>query len=337
MISIALRLRGLQRSRAVARWLLLAALASGGSACQGADDMIVRSSEIAAGTMALRAQQQSSYDLGRLFDQQTFGRLGGLNQVLIVNGRGATQSDASIDLAFKAIRQRCERRIETLEIICGLDAGQIRSLGIALESDLTRVRGQIELERERYVGRTVSTAPEGDARAVLEELRLCATRCRGLFDSVTGPDSLFGGILQDILVPAQAVALDGWVEARRACRWSAMVKMALVQLDEAGLGLSERQASALERCLIARAPRLDVLREENGVFDARAAHFQTVLVTSRLGQQREPWEHLLDPRQRAMLDARIASCGEPSRVEDMLVDQGILERSNDSSRDKETE
>jgi hypothetical protein len=140
-----------------------------------------------------------------------------------------------------------------------------------------------------------------------------------------------------MLSSEQASAFSTWIERRRACRWKAMVKTVLVQLDESGLGLVSSQATALETSLLADVPPLDVLRD-GGVsnLDGRLPHFQTILVTSRLAGHQEQWEGLLDPRQRAMLTQRIESYGDPVQVEAMLVEQGVLERSDAPARDQET-
>jgi hypothetical protein len=158
-----------------------------------------------------------------------------------------------------------------------------------------------------------------------------------MLDSLTGPDTLFGGVMHDMLAPEQAARLTAWLDGRRACRWRAMVKAVLVQLDESGLGLSDAQASALEKRLVEVTPQLEVLKDATiNNRDLQRAHFQTVLVTLRLGQLEDQWEPLLDPRQRAMLTERIASYGDPLQVEAMLVGQGILEPKPALARDQET-
>lgn len=329
-----------------------------GTICAAGDDVVVndaaRSSatapevhQVFAGNVIVRGGQggvvlggvgrQPQYDLGGLFDQHAFGRLAGHNQVFIVNGRQAVRNPSAMERALAAVRERCELRIDAFERICGLDRRQVRLLGMALESDLKRVGSQIEAAREEYAGRALPATPQGLDRDVLGEVRDRALECRALLDALPGPDSLLGGVLSDMLVPEQARRLTAWLEGRRACRWKAMVKAVLVQLDESGLGLSHDQASALEKGLLETTPPLDVLRDgtiENR--DSRKAHFQIVLVTSRLGRHKDQWEPLLDPRQRAMLTERIDSYGDPSQVEAMLVYQGVLERTGAPSHDKET-
>lgn len=143
--------------------------------------------------------------------------------------------------------------------------------------------------------------------------------------------------MHDILSPEQAGAFSTWIERRRACRWTAMVKTVLAQMDEAGLGLVTTQALALEASLLDDMPPLDVLRDGSvGNLDGRMPQFQTILVTSRLGQHREHWDHLLDPRQQAILTKRIESCGDPVQIEAMLVEQGILEHVAAPAQAKET-
>ncbi len=202
--------------------------------------------------------RQPEYDLGGLFDQHAFGRFAGHNQVFVVNGRQAVSRTDAMDRALAVVRQRCEQRIETLETVCGLDARQLRMLERALESDLKRIGSLIEAERVRYAGRTMPATPQGLDRDVLVDVRDHALQCRVLLESIPGPNSLLGGVVHDMLSPEQASAFSTWIERRRACRWKAMVKTVLVQLDESGLGLVSSQVTALESTLLADMPPLDV-------------------------------------------------------------------------------
>lgn len=278
----------------------------------------------------------SEYDLDGLFDQQAFGRLAGRNQqVFIVNGRRAARNPNLAEQALASVRGRCAERIETLEKVCGLDARQVRTLMLALESDLKRIGSQIEAERERYVDRTMPATPQGLDRRVLEEMQERAVKIPGILDSLPGPDSLLGSVVHNVLSPDQASAFATWVEGRRACRWKAMVTTVLVTLDESGLGLSSAQYAALEKCLLADVPKLDVLRDGSiGNFDGRMATLQRLLVISRLGPRQSEWEETLDPRQQAMLMENIARTKDRASLELNLIDQGMLERDGTPTRDK---
>jgi hypothetical protein len=308
-------------------------LAAGHQAMRG--NVIIRGGQ--GGVILGGVGRQPQYDLGGLFDQHVFGRLAGRNQVFIINGQGVTRGASSQDQALAAVRERCQQRIEMLETVCNLDAGQMRTLAMALESDLKRVASQIEAARERYVGRSMPATPQGLDRAVLEEVRDSGLKCRGLLDALPGPGSLLGSVVHDMLSPEQAGRFAEWIEARRACRWKAMVKTVLVQLDESGLGLSSAQASAIEKNLLADVPPLAVLRggplEQQ---DGRSLHFQTILVKNRLGLRTSAWEHLLDPRQHAMLTKQIKLTGDPASVERMLVEQGLLDPEARQPHQKET-
>jgi hypothetical protein len=137
--------------------------------------------------------------------------------------------------------------------------------------------------------------------------------------------------VHDTLAPEQATTFDAWLAGRRACRWKAMVKSVLVQLDESGLGLSIAQAMAIEKSLLADLPPLAVLGDGPLEQQARQGlHFQTILVKNRLRLRTVEWEHLLDPRQHAMITMQIESTGDPATVERMLVEQGLLD--TDTSR-----
>ncbi len=351
-----------RRQSRVALRLMLTAWALMGTVGYANDDVIIDTVETGsaaptqggfqlAGNVVIQEGQvlqlrpggrQPEYDLGGLFDQQAFGRGSRQNGVVIINGNAvahpAVQPATAHEQALAAVRQRCEQRIETIERICGLDARQVRTLEVALESDLKRIGSQIEAAREPYAGRTIPATPQGLDRGILEEVRVGAIKCRQLLDTLPGQESLLGTVVHDLLSPEQLAAFEAWIESRRACRWKAMVKTVLVQLDEASLGLSAAQAATLEEILLADVPKLDVLRDGRiGNLDARMSHFQTILVAGRLSLRKPAWQNVLDPRQQMMLEAHFGSAGNPASVERMLMDQGILEpHGEDESRVKET-
>jgi hypothetical protein len=335
------------RRRHVGAWLIALSCAFAGRVGSAGDDVVVESSaapstpgaagqQVLVGNVIIRgdgravvfgaANRQPQYDLGGLFDQHVFGRLAAGNQVFIINGQSAPRGTSALEQALAAVRERCQQRVEMLETVCHLDASQVRTLAMALESDLKRVESQIAAERERYEGRTMPATPQGLDRAVLEEVRDTGLKCRRLLDALPGAGSLLGSVVHETLSPAQADRFAAWLEGRRACRWRAMVKTVLVQLDESGLGLSSKQAMAIEKSLRADVPPLAVLGDGPLEQQARQAlHFQTILVKNRLRLRAIEWEHLLDPRQHAMLTIQIESTGDPATVERMLVEQGLLD------------
>ena len=163
-------------------WLMALSCAFAGRVGAAGDDVVVESSTAPStagaagqhglvGNVILReggravvfgaANRQPQYDLGGLFDQHVFGRLAGRNQVFIINGQGVTRGTSALEQALAAVRERCQQRIEMLEMVCNLDASQMRTLAMALESDLKRVASQIEAERDQYVGRTMPATPQG--------------------------------------------------------------------------------------------------------------------------------------------------------------------------------
>lgn len=278
-------------------------------------------------------RQPIQYDLGRMFDQQAFGRSAGPvpgGGIVVINGavvRPQVQPP-SVDPpdGLAAVRHRGERHVAAIERICRLDDAQVRRLRVALESDLKRLAGVIAAVRSRYAGGTTVATPQDLDRELLATLRADAQACRQRIETALGPGSLLAAVSRAVLTPPQDTAFEAWLAERRLCRWRAMVGAVLVQLDESGLGLSQRQFTALEESLVSDVPQLEVLREATGTaVDAQFARFQGPLVLSRLGRRPEGWRPSLDPRQQARLDGLIEQAGDPAAIEQLLVSQGILE------------
>jgi len=312
-----------------------------GPGAPAADDRVIERSEpapeegeivLGGNVRLIGAQRPLLYDLGQLFDQQVFGRPMRPFQagaVVIVNGAVVRQPEPppSAEQAdnLAAVRRRGARYVATLERVCRLEADQSRRLRIALESDLKRLAGEIAAVRSRYAGGKAA-APQAADRELLTALRADAQACRQRLDAALGPGSLVAAVGRDVLEPGQEAAFDEWLAERRACRWRAVVGAVLLQLDESGLGLSQRQFTALEQGLLSEVPALEVMRDSTapGV-DGRLVRFQVPLVLSRLGRQAAAWRPLVDPRQRARLEGLIEQAGDPAAVERLLVSQGILE------------
>jgi len=307
-----------------------------------ADDRVIEQREpLAAGNdtiggknvIVIGQPRSVGYDLGRMFDQQVFAQPRGNvqrgNWLVIANGRLVQQpqpkpADPAGDLA--TVRHRGERYIMTIERICRLDPDQVHRLRMALESDLKRLAGEIAGVRGKYTGGMVAATPQGLDRDLLATLRTDAQACRQRIETALGSGSLMAVVSRDVLAPEQEAVFDEWLAARRAGRWRAMVAAVLISLDESGLGLSEKQFTALEQSLLASVPPLDVWRSTTGIaLDSRIVRFQSPLVLSLLGRRRADWQPLLDPRQQAHLDRLIEQAGDPAAVETLLVAQGILE------------
>lgn len=297
----------------------------------------MREEQMVVGRLRLHAapgpRQAAEYDLGRLFDQQVFGRPGGVaGQVMVVRNGVAMpvveQSAIGLEAGLAAVRRRGERRIELLDKVCGLEPEQVTQLQMALTSDLKRLGHEITGLRATYAGTTMKAAAEHIDRELMTRLRSDAEACRRQIDQWPGSGSLLVASLPHVLGPAQAAAFADWLADRRRCRWRAIVAAVLVQLDDTGLGLATSQHDALQELLLGEVPPLDVLREGTaGNADAVLARFQLVLVLARLAAREPAWQPLLDPRQQAFLRQRIgqAGGGDPAAAEGLLVQQGVLE------------
>jgi hypothetical protein len=325
--------------------VLVAGLSAAGGLSRAADDPVVegsdpaemREEQMVVGRLRLHAapgpRQAAEYDLGRMFDQQVFGRPGGVAGGVMVVRNGVAMPVVErpvigLEASLAAVRRRGERRIELLEKVCGLEAAQVAQLQMALASDLKRLSHEITGLRATYAGTTMQAAAEHIDRELLTRLRSDAEACRRQIDQLPGSGSLLVASLPHVLGPAQASAFADWLAARRRCRWRAIVAAVLVQLDDNGLGLAASQHDALEELLLGQVPPLDVLREGTaGNADAVLARFQAALVLARLAAREPAWQPLLDPRQQEFLRQRIgqAGGGDPAAVERLLVQQGVLE------------
>lgn len=268
------------------------------------------------------------YDLGLLFDQQVFGRARGA-QVIVVNNeivmrRAASQPDESVLDKLRDLRDRGTARIDRLEQVCGLSRSQRQAFDLALASDLRRVASEIDTVRRTYAGQRLARQRLAVEQERLQEMHREAVRCRGLIERAFQPGSLMAAVTTSVLDPPQQQRLADWVAGRRATRWEAMVRLVLGQLDDTVLGLSQRQHQAIMGVLLADVPPLAVFDDERLGRDP--TNFHGMLVLTRLGRAGEKTlRPLLDPRQWAEIDRRIAQAGMRDSIERMLVEQGILE------------
>jgi len=276
----------------------------------------------------------TEHDLGRLFNQQAFGRSGvvpGGRIMMVHNGvviPMVEQPASSLEAGLAAVRRRGEHRIEILEQVCHLDEVQVSHLKMALQSDLKRLAYEIAGVQARYADQTMATTPEGLDRELLARLRSDAEACRRQIERIPDSGSLLVASLPHVLEPAQAEAFASWLADQRRRHWQAMVAAVLTQLDAAGLRLARNQRAALEGMLEGEVPPLAVLREvPTGKSDATMARFQTALVLARLAACENAWQPVLDSWQREVLRQRIGRVGggDPAAVEQLLVQQGILE------------
>jgi len=279
-----------------------------------------------AGNVQVMGQARGGeYDLELLFDQQVFGRSRAvvMNNAVVIR-EALSNPDAGVPGKLAELRGRGEARLTRLQQVCRLSPEQRTALDLALASDLNRVAGEIDSVRRTYVGQRIARQRLPLEQARIQALQQDAVRCRGLIERAFQQGSLVAAVGIGVLDPDQRRRLTDWVAGRRATRWEAMVRLGLGQLDETVLGLSRRQHQDLVDVLLADVPPLAVFDDERLARDPTSFH--GMLVLARLGRAgaREV-RPLLDPRQWAELERRIAQAGQAEAVERMLVEQGILE------------
>ncbi len=318
--------------------LAVAARASGG------DDMVVegglspqpeetvRFAPVQVHVLGGPGGRRAEYDLEVMFDQQVFHGVRGLRQVQVIGGRMVVQPSpaaAADDTVARlgGMRAVCEERIATLERVCELSGSQREALRMALESDLRRVGGEIDLVRRTYAGQRLPATPAGLDRERLQKLRDDALACRRRIDQIWKAGSLFASVSWGMLSSTQRVALEAWLADRRAARWETMVRLVLGQFDEMVLGLSQRQHEALLEGLLADVLPLVVFEDvPPGTTSTKFCNLQSLLVSHRLGRlDKATLRPLFDPRQWAALETLLGQHGEPADVARLLVEQGVLE------------
>lgn len=259
---------------------------------------------------------EAEYDLAAVFDKHVFRGA--------VAPRGAPTTNDTLG-RLAGLRQFADRRIATLDRVCGLSQPQRESLELAVESDLRRLAVDIDAARRTYAGQRMKA---GDvARERLQRVRDDAEACRQRIDEFGRSGTLLGSVSLGLLDARQLAVFTRWVDARRAGRWEAMVRMVLGQLDDTVLGLSEAQHETLFTGLMAEVPPLAVLDDlPPGRGSPRAVDFQQMLVASRLQRlDQVDLRPRFDPRQWQALHQFAGQGGAAAEIEKLLVKQGLLE------------
>lgn len=319
----------------------LVALAGGGRLV-ASDDLVVEPLAVAEPEETVRflpvdghglvvpGNRLADYDLAAVFDQHVFRRPVGPRQVrmihdrIVIDGAGESSKDGTLG-RLAGLRRLAERRIATLERVCGLSAHQREILSLAVESDVRRLAGDIDATRRRYAGQR---SPAGGVdRELLQRVRDDAEACRQRIDQFGRSGTLLGSVSLGLLDARQRAVFTDWVAGRRASRWEAMVRTVLAQFDETVLGLSESQHDALLERLLADVPPLVVLDDTPvGTGPGRAVDFQAMLVAGRLQQlEHADLRPRFDPRQWAVLEQVGSQYGAAQEIEMLLVEQGLLE------------
>ena len=259
---------------------------------------------------------EAEYDLAAVFDKHVFRGA--------VIPQGTRPMDGTLG-RLAGLRRFAERRIATLDRVCGLSQQQRETLELAVESDLRRLAVDIDAARRAHAGQR---AKPGDiARERLQRVRADAEACRRRIDEFGRSGTLLGSVSLGLLDARQLAAFTAWVDDRRAGRWEAMVRMVLGQLDDTVLGLSEAQHEVLLARLMADVPPLAVLDDlPAGRGSPRAVDFQQMLVACRLQRlDQADARRRFDPRQWEALHQFAWQGGAAAEIENLLVKQGLLE------------
>jgi len=238
-------------------WLLGAVAVALAAVSIRAEDDTVRA-EAAAGDR--QAEQEGNLvDLGANFDANVFEQTGAGWVLRHAGpfGQGMPRPGADGEAgspALARVRAVGQARLERLERACGLDEGQRRRLGLALEADLRRCIGEIEEVRRRYAGVTVNMR-EREGQQTWSRFQQDVQRCRRRLLTLFDESSLFAESLATVLDDAQRATLAEEQAARRSFHWKTLVATAMLRLDDT-LALTHDQHAEIERLLMEQDPPL---------------------------------------------------------------------------------
>lgn len=297
---------------ALACLLIGAATATGPRA---ADDDVVGDAD-----QAREGQRQPQLlDLGMNFDANVFEQQG--NGWVLRSGPADQRAAAPARPESPALTKGRElglRRLERIASCCGLTAEQRQRLLMALESDVRRFAGAVEVIRDEYAGRQVDMndpAGQREWHAFQQDLLACRERLRNLFEE----GSLFATVLASSLEPAQRERLAAETTARRGFHWRAMVLEVAAKLDET-LGLDQEQHDVLVEVLLAREPPLRTDSESLGRDDPNLRR-QLVLMVLAGGDARRIRAAVSERQWRTL--SQLMNQGRAMRS--WLEQQGVLE------------
>lgn len=272
-------------------------------------------------------QDGNVVDLGANFDSNVFEQTGAgwvirHNGGPFVQGGPAFPRDgAAGSPALARVRSMGRARLERLERVCGLAAGQRRRLELALEADIRRCAVDIEEVRRSYAGVTVNMR-DREGQQTWSRFQQDAQRCRRRLMTLFDESSLFAESLATVLDDGQREALAAELAARRTFHWKSLVATAMLRLDDT-LALTHDQHAEIERLLVAQEPplRLDTpARQRNEQAEqmlvfmvlAEADHkalkavvgeerWKTLLTLLNQGRSMRSWiegQGLLDPKRK---------------------------------------
>lgn len=255
---------------------------------QGDDDTFVDDVDLPP-----RQQGGGIVDLGAHWDGTLSGQFA-MRQAVPGNApAGSTLSEF--------IRQQAARKMRRLESACGVTSEQRQALELALEMDTTRLIEEIDATRKTYVGRKVDIqSAEGrrELQLMQRDLAACSVRLRDHNPS----ESLFAGVLADVLDESQRQRIDAEHRALRQLTWQTIVANEMAQFDDL-FGLTHAQHMAIERLLLDSEPALVADEWSPGM---RHLHEYQMLVYAALADiGRTPLREIIDRRFWGLLDGLV--------------------------------
>lgn len=305
-------IRGVAMSRlpTVAVAAVILCMATSVAFLRAADDVVVE-----AIPDSDEESQPNLHPLDQQFDQNVFSDQPGW---VLPNTDDGMGGDNRLDVLAMAGRL-ADRRLASIERICGLSPAQVRALRLVMESDIRRMAEEIGRTRAKYEGVVVDlNDPAGQQRFNLlqQDAVRSRERVKGLFE--TG--SLFRKALGTVLDEPQAGRLAGSRDRQRALLWKSLVLAAMLELDER-LGLDQAQADAIERLLLEKTPPL---RVENPPAELEQEHTQQAIVFAMLAEvDTKRLKAAVSSRQWRVLSRSIDQ-GRAMRAN--LEQQGVFER-----------
>ena len=239
------------------------------------------------------------------FDRAAFGDANGV----VVQRADPEESRGGRDAVarrLESMRQRSEARIATVDRIVGLSEKQKTKLQFAMESDLRRLADTVAEVRDKYIGRSFTITGRGldaESQKVMREAAQDGGRCRELIQQASGAESLLSKAIPGTLDDAQAERYASVMDARRGCRWKAMVAIGLARVDEVA-GLTQQQHDLLTEALLASPPPDDEQLSAGPAVQSPPADVVVAARVTEMVTSDSKLAAVLDPRQtKAIKDA----------------------------------
>lgn len=279
-------------SRAVCVAACIAA-ASAAPCSRGDDDNVIDDTAALAGEQNVR-QQQQKLDLEAHWDNNLAASLMRPN----FQPHPGKRSDTFVT---EFIRNQAARKLHRIEATCGLTPEQRQALELALEIDTTRQLEEVDGLRRKYAGRTVQL--EGaEGRRELQLMQRDLATCKARLRSPSASETLFAGVLADVLDASQRQRVEAESRAHRRLVWETIVATEMSQFDDL-LCLTDTQHEAVERLLLDH--ELPLLIDEWVPGPSNAHTFQMLVVAAFADIGRGPLQQIIDKRFWPQLDSLV--------------------------------